>query len=425
MITQTTRKYLINREILHRASKPTTTQLDRLNRSWIQTSSEVPLYRSLVLDGSLPIQFESLEHFAATVPVSNKDQIRADINQHVSDRSRPNWWRVSSGTTGTPLPLPAWATEKVTARTDQWIARSWIGLDPGMSLELVWGHLHRMGPGLRPRVARAVRALQDYLLSYRRHSAYLLSDENISNIWSSLRTSKADFAIALPSFVEAAARYLQPHELYLGKSRLKVLILTGESLLCEREGLGKLLGIPIRLEYGATECGVIAQEVIPYSYRVLTDTFLLEGVSDKSGQFIATITTLYPRCTPLVRYQLGDIIEEPTLSCGISIQTFARLQGRVRPAILSPSGFQIHAAAINHAVEKAGITERFQVVLDSNERIQEILLMAPENSPNDRLYPLVDTLRQAHPDLEHVKVRMTSFLHQTAAGKTPVYIKPS
>jgi phenylacetate-coenzyme A ligase PaaK-like adenylate-forming protein len=421
VIVRLTRKRLIAREIARRAPDPADTQLDRLNRTWARTITEVPRYRTLARSGVVPTKFESLEEFAATVPVTTKDDLRADLDARVSERSGADWWRVSSGTTGTPLPLPAWASERFVARTDQWIARSWVGIDPGMGMELIWGHLHRLGTGLRPRVARAVRGVQDALLSYRRHSAYALSPQNITQVWSALRTSKKPFVVALPSFIEAADRYLPPTDLFLGGSELRVMILTGEALLTRREGLEERLGIPIRFEYGFTEAGVVAHEIGASDYRVLTDSFILEGVPDNAGRLVATITTLYPRCTPLVRYQPGDIIEDATSSDVTSIQSFARVVGRVRPAMRTTTGDLIHAAAINHAVEKAGITERFQVVLDPEERIREILIAEARESPRDLESRLAQTLKQAHAGLEAVPVRRTATLHQTPAGKTPVY----
>ena len=370
--------------------------------------------------GAVPRTFESLEQFATTVPVTTKEDLRADLEARVSERSGADWWRVNSGTTGTPLPLPAWASEQVVARTDQWIARSWVGIDPGMGMELIWGHLHRMGTGLRPGVARAVRGAQDALLSYRRHSAYSLDPRNITQVWSALRTSKKPYVIALPSFVEAADRHLPPADLFLGGSALRVMILTGETLLMGRERLEERLGIPIRFEYGFTEAGVVAHEVRSSDYRVLADTFLLEGVPDDAGRLVATITTLYPRCTPLIRYQPGDIIEDPSFD-GPSIRSFARVVGRVRPALRTTTGELIHAAAINHAVEKAGITERFQVILDAEDRIREILVAAARDSATDIESRIAQTLRQADSGLEAVPVRRSATLHQTPAGKTPVY----
>lgn len=386
MIVRLVRKRVIAREIARRASGPGGTQLERLNRTWANTIKEVPRYRTLVRSGGAPEAFASLEQFAATVPVTTKDDLRADLEARVSERSGADWWRVSSGTTGTPLPLPTWASEQLVARTDQWIARSWVGIDPGMGMELIWDHLHRMGTDLRPGAARALRGAQEALLSY----------------------------------LEAADRHLPPADLFLGGSALTVMMLTGEALLTERERLEERLGIPIQFEYGFTEAGVVAHEVRSSDYRVLADTFLLEGVPDDAGLLVATITTLYPRCTPLIRYQPGDIIEDPS-SDGPSIRSFARVVGRVRPSLRTTTGQLIHAAAINHAVEKDGITERFQVVVDSEERIREILVAEARDSSTDFESRLAQTLRQAHACLEAVPVRRCATLDQTPAGKTPIY----
>lgn len=421
MIFRIARKRAISREIARRASGPAGTQLDRLNRTWSNIVADVPRYRTLVSTGAAPPVFESLAQFTATVPVTTKNDFRENLKAHVSERAGADWFRLSSGTTGTPLPLPAWGSERLVTRTDLWVARSWIGLDPAMGIELVWGHHHRMGMGLRRSVTQGIRAVEDAMLSYRRHSAYDLSPQNITQVWSALRKSKKSYAYALPSFVEAADRYLPPADLFLGDSELQVMILTGEALLTQRERLEERLGIPIRFEYGFKEAGVVAHEIAANDHRVLTDSFLLEGLPDEPGRLIATITALYPRCTPLVRYQPGDIIEDVTDSDGVSIRSFTRVIGRVRPAMRSSSGKLIHAAAISNAVEKAGITERFQVVLNVENEIQEILILESRGASNDIGPSLAKVLKQAHPALETVPVRISARLYQTPAGKTPVY----
>ena len=421
MIVRLARKHVIAREIARRASSPAGTQLERLNRTWANTITEVPRYRTLARSGAVPRTFESLAQFAETVPVTTKNDFREDLGAHVSERAEADWFRLSSGTTGTPIPIPAWASERLVTRTDLWISRSWVGIDPGMGMEHIWGHHHRMGAGHKPSLTRWIRRAQDAMLSYRRHSAYALSPQNLEEVWSALRTSQKPYVVALSSFVEAADQHLPPEDLFLGRSRLRVMILTGEALLTHRARLEERLGIPIRFEYGFTEAGVLAHEVDADDYRVLAGTFLLEGLPDESGQLVATITALYPRCTPLVRYQPGDVIEDVADSDAPSIRSFGRVIGRVRPTMRSSSGHLIHAGAISTAVAKAGITRRFQVVLDAENQIQEILILESGEAQDTLELTLARILKQAHPALETIPVRRSTTLNQTPAGKTPVY----
>ena len=396
-------------------------QLALLNRTWSQTRQRVPYWRSTSEELDLPVRFSSLEEFIDLVPVSDKVLLSSRPEEFRDPHRGPDWYRNSSGTTGTPTPMAAWRSENRFTELGIWAARAQLGIQPGSQLFLIWGHLHGMGQGWQPRWNRVSRAIRDELIGYRRHSAYDLDPARVASVWVALQRSAADYSIMLPTFLEQSVRVLHPAQLSLRETRVQVVILTGESLSRPRAEYERLLGVPVRMEYGTSETGVIAQEVTNDRYIVNTGLHLLEGVRDAGGDVLATVTSLYPRATPLIRYQIGDRIELLDGDHGSSVYEFRKVLGRVRPVLRLETGDFVHTAAVNHAMEKVGTVSRFQIVQREGV-VDRISIVGSWNQADEAsaVAAVRSVLTQAHPHLASVPLVTDGVFGRTRTGKTPV-----
>ena len=114
--------------------------------------------------------------------------------------------------------------------------------------------------------------------------------------------------------------------------QLKAVIGTSESFPGPESAvrLSNLLGAPIAMEYGAVETNVIAHTHPSGGYRVFWRTYLVEALPVAGTRRCRVlITSLYPRCFPLVRYEIGDEIEvEDTQSAAAGVLRFCGSHGR-------------------------------------------------------------------------------------------------
>src|SRR6185437_12467828 len=77
------------------------------------------------------------------------------------------------------------------------------------------------------------------------------------------------------------------------------------------------------------------------------------------------VTSLYPRCFPLVRYDMGDEIEvEDTQSPAEGVLRFRAVIGRCNDSIRLGDGSTVHSEAFSHAVRQEREVRGFQVIAD-------------------------------------------------------------
>ncbi|MBN8279137.1 MAG: hypothetical protein J0M16_00830, partial [Gammaproteobacteria bacterium] len=147
-------------------------QLRKLNTEWARLRAVSPWVARLHRERRLPDQFGSLEEYVALVPATRREDVQAGLAEMQCRGPKPDFYRMTGGSTAQPLQLPAWHSEVVATRPDVWVGRGWYGITPASRLFLLWGHSHLLGSGLAGRLRGQWRALSDRALGYQRVSAY-------------------------------------------------------------------------------------------------------------------------------------------------------------------------------------------------------------------------------------------------------------
>jgi phenylacetate-coenzyme A ligase PaaK-like adenylate-forming protein len=135
------------------------------------------------------------------------------------------------------------------------------------------------------------------------------------------------------------------------------------------------------------------------------------------------VTSLYPRCFPLVRYELGDEIElwEREADFATGIDSFKRVIGRCNDHVQLMDGAIIHSEAFTHAVRSCRAISGYQVVQAGTS--VNIDYTAPSNLPAEQLAEIRSRLAKVHPQLGLVEINRVERLQQTIAGKTRMIIR--
>jgi phenylacetate-CoA ligase len=130
---------------------------------------------------------------------------------------------------------------------------------------------------------------------------------------------------------------------------LRAVFSSGENLTREmRTAIERAFQCPLLDCYGHMERTACIAQCLEGSYHVLSDYGLLELVdrrpSEESGIELASAlgTSLYNRAMPLLRYEVGDVIEvfvnPPRCRCGRSFPVVRGIRGRIAAAIVTPQG---------------------------------------------------------------------------------------
>ncbi len=80
-----------------------TWQLDHVNLVWRDAVEHVPYYRSLSQQLGLPHTFSSLDEYLKLMPLLDKQTLRDQWGQLLSEKPQKGTWRYSGGSTGTPV----------------------------------------------------------------------------------------------------------------------------------------------------------------------------------------------------------------------------------------------------------------------------------------------------------------------------------
>jgi phenylacetate-CoA ligase len=399
-------------------------QLELLNAEWQRAVADVPYLERILREHDLPARFTSLEEFAARVPVMTRDTLRRE-GKALASRSRPgDLVRMTGGSTASPVQIPAWSSEFTLGRADLWRVRGWYGITPASRLFMIWGHSHLLGTGLMGRWRGAYRRLSDRLLGYQRFSAYDLRPETLRRAADELLRFRPDYVLGYSVALDQFARANVGRRDALRNAGVRAVIATAESFPAPDSGtrLGELLGCPVAMEYGAVETGLIAHTHPAGGYRVSWRSQLVEAEPSATGHRIR-VTTLGPRCVPLVRYEIGDEIElaEPVSGLAVGVDSFARVIGRCNDYVPLADGAQIHSEAFSHALRPCAEIVSFQVAIGGPEL--RIRYVAGEELREARIGEIRERLRKIHPGLAAARLERVERLPQSVAGKTPMVVR--
>lgn len=394
-------------------------QVELLNREWARIVSAVPYYRGLVARGELPPRFDSTGTFAAVVPPTRRADVHGSLDARTSEGRGPDFRRITGGSTAQPVQLPSWRSETAHTRIDMWLGRSWYGITPSSRLFLLWGHSHLLGTGAAGWLRARRMEWSDRLLGYHRHSAYDMRDERLREAAQTMIRFRPDYVIGYSVALERFAEVNGDQRDTLRHLGLRAVVGAAEGFPTPGgpHRLAELFGCPIAMEYGSVETGLVAHTVPEGGYRVLWRSYLLDAERHHTGWRLR-VTSLYPRCFPLVRYDIGDEVElEPAdVERRAGFARLRRVNGRCNDYVVLDDGSVVHSEAFTHAVRSCAEVRGYQIV-QRGAAIRIRYTAAGSLSPAAE-HEIRDRLSRIHPALAAVAFERVDSLPHTVAGKT-------
>ncbi len=321
-------------------------QLDRINALWGHAIGHVPAWRDRRRQHDLPAVFGSLDEYDELMPVLTKDDLRVGVDRFRSDAHRRGEWHRTSGSTGVPLRF-FWTGEahREVLRARYAFYAEW-GIDIGDRSVFVWGGGERAG--LRATLDRRLEHGRDLLRGRLRLSAFDIAevdlDRTVSRIVRHRPAMIYGFTQAIFSLAQRTGRIHVPG--------LRAVVLTGEVVRpYVAEGIESAFGVPVVVEYGSTECHLIAGSARDGSLRVREDLVRLETEPRHGRGHDLLLTVLTNEAFPLFRYRIDDITDRPLEFPSEGFARMGSVEGRDDDVLITDRGSAVHPTMVDAIFE--------------------------------------------------------------------------
>jgi len=400
-------------------------QLNQFNKCWASIIADVPFYQEEVKRKKLPKIFSSWNQFKELVPITDRKSLQDNRAKMVSIVKKHDLISTTGGSTAEPVQIPVWKSEIQAANRNFWFARSWYNVQPSDKLFMIWGHSHILGEGMYGWINHRKRILKDQLLGYCRISAYDMSEASLRKAAQKLLSIKPDYVISYAVALDLFARANVDLRADFHKLNLKVIIGTAESFPKpdSAQFIEDLFGKKVVMEYGGMETGPIAHQRPEGKFLVFWKDYYVEGIPSQEcpGKFEIYITSLLPRCLPLIRYKNGDLISDDPSSETFN-QTFSQVTGRCDDYICVTSGELIHSEAFDHAFKDLPEILNYQVRQSKSGEIH-FDYVSREPLSEEILRKIRTRLERINILLKDVQFEKVALLKITIAGKTKRVLK--
>lgn len=227
------------------------------------------------------------------------------------------------------------------------------------------------------------------------------------------------------------AFFRQAHERNIALRPPEAIVFGGDSMPeADTQLIEQKMGVPVLSTYQATEALRIGFQCEQRSGFHLSMDDVAIRVVDNQGKDVEPggrghllISNLTNRATVLLNYRLGDIVTlgETSCSCGRSLPTIERIDGRSDDLITLPGGEPLHALAVLEKLQGVASVVQIQVV---QEALGRFLIRATGTSISDRERAeaeLVANLRSAVGHAE-VSVEWVTDMPRNSGGKVKAVI---
>lgn len=399
-------------------------QLETFGGLWADIQRNVPHYQGLVQSGAAPAEIRDWDDFAR-LPILTRSSIQNDVARLIDRSQKIVGWSTTGGSTASPMRVPIGSLESQALAPLPWLGREWYGIEVADRLFHLWGHSHLFGKGWRRHEKQVRRRIKNRLLGYRRFSGYHLSTQRLREAGRSIIRMRPDYVIGYSRSLALLARANSDLADAFGELPIKAIIATAESFgqADDATTIEQVFGCPVAMEYGSVETGVIAYtHPSDRRYHPFWHAHLLEVVPIDERDAKLLVTALYPRVMPLIRYEIGDIIQDYDNKNEVELIEFANVRGRDNDALDLGDNLFIHPAAIFHCAYPIRTVLAVQIIHDKDKSISLNLMCRDSLSEADEAH-LRRNLALVDHRLGSCKITRVDCLEQTIAGKTKTVIQ--
>ena len=234
-----------------------------------------------------------------------------------------------------------------------------------------------------------------------------------------------DAIYGFPSYFDELIQYCELHNIRLPS--ISVVFTSSEVLRSKlKEKIQKFFGGRVCDIYGSTEFKEVAWQCENSQYHLNFESVWAENLISEDGNDNAfLLTTLCNKAMPLIRYQLGDLVEvkKNECSCGRYSPVLQSISGREIEMIHLPHGRKLSPYLLTTIIETNQGIGKYQIV-QVTENSLEINYIAKKHrsiKADDLAYGIAEITKQIGSDIS-VKFKEVDVISNNNRGKHQVFI---
>lgn len=360
--------------------------LEKFNAVWKDAVENVPFYSEWKAKYGLPDQIDDLKELQGWPILEKKDLI---LNREKLTRNGVSKFHesVTGGATGEPLHFRTMAGESDQVAVNKWIGWARMGIYPDSRCFLLWGHRHFYGQGFASNIRFKLRQFKDWMTNNVRADATDLSPAALREDYDLMRKFQPECIIAYSASLLALVRTMRDEVKVKGENQrftsLKAVICTAGPLTKDERGeIADFFGVPVAMEYGSMEAGVMAYKTLATDdrYKVFDQTHILHAEEDPTtNRSSILVTGLTKRYLPLIRYRIGDYMDGVLLRDDGAVESFDEVTGRTGDMIDLGDGMRFHGYSLMVCAEENPKIVAYQ--LRVNKQNKKVVFVAQTTAP--------------------------------------------
>jgi len=316
-------------------------QFDKLKILLHHAWKNVPYYREMFDHAQCtPEDIKCIDDLSL-LPILTREHIYEEYDKLID---KTNEYKIqfpssSSGTTGTPIKYIHDVDGESAGIAAGYAMNYLSGCGLGSKKLHIWGN-----PVSQKNWERLSSRLKRTLFNQMNYPAHLLNDTvNYPSLLRLIRTENPDFIDGYSSSIGSFAGWLIDQNIRL--NGIRAVFTTAENLTPgNRISIENSIG-PVSDLYGCGEInGIGIQPINAKRYAILEPHVIVETVMN-NGINEVVVTDLDNRIMPLIRYKIGDTIDDFSTNqyvADLPFSTFGRVDGRIADYIKLPNGKIIH-----------------------------------------------------------------------------------
>lgn len=268
---------------------------------------------------------------------------------------------------------------------------------------------------------RALSPLGTWLHNRYVLDAMRLTPQRVKELLERIAELRPQVLSGYPSVLLPVARIASSHGMLAPV--LQKVIPTAESCSPEEAAeLEQFFRVPVRQRYGSHEFSAMAHQCEAgrwhwHSEVLWPEVMRPDGSIGQSGRGSLLCTSLVNQSMPLIRYEIGDVVdlEAAACSCGRGLGSFNSIEGRTQEHVYCPDGSWISSHAFLAPLRSLPLLQ-FQLV---QEMPDELLLRVVAQGPLEPRQAewIQETYRQIHGGAFRLRIEQTDELERSPSGK--------
>ena len=307
----------------------------------------------------------------ARLPTMNKRDARKNVEQLV--------WRgvpggvfkyTTGGSSGEPLIFYFGRTRQAADAAGRLRARRWWGVQPGDREVYLWGAPVELNKTDR------IKTLRDRLVNQLLLNAFEMSPARMDDYLLAIQSLNPKAIYGYASSLALLAAHAEANGLKPKVPALRVVSSTGEPLFPhKRELIERVFGVPVSVEYGARDAGLMALESPDGELLQMSETHIIE-VLDDAGNPVeegeAVITSLVSEAQPFIRYRTGDVVKRSGRADpgGRGLEVLDAVVGRQTDFIVAADGRIMHALAVIYVLRAIPGVAQFKLIQHAVDQME-------------------------------------------------------